>query len=38
MLTFMLVGMLTGDLFYGITGLAFWYLLGLAIRREHETR
>jgi O-antigen ligase len=34
MLVFLLVGMLAGDLLYGMTGVAFWYLLGLAVRRE----
>jgi hypothetical protein len=38
MLAFMAAGMLTGDLLYGLTGVAFWYVLGLASRREHGER
>jgi putative inorganic carbon (HCO3(-)) transporter len=30
------VGMLTGDLLYGITGMILWYLLGMAVRRSEE--
>jgi hypothetical protein len=30
------VGMLTGDLLFGVTGIAFWYVLGLAIRESQR--
>lgn len=38
MLAFVAVAMLAGDLLYGVTGVAFWYLVGLAIGREQKTR
>jgi putative inorganic carbon (HCO3(-)) transporter len=34
---FTLIGMLTGDLLYGVTGVAFWYVLGLAIREDERS-
>lgn len=34
---FSLVGMLTGDLLFGVTGVAFWYVLGLAIREDERS-
>jgi putative inorganic carbon (HCO3(-)) transporter len=37
-IVFSLVGMFTGDLLFGITGIAFWYVLGMAIGRDEATR
>ncbi len=34
LLFFILVAAWSGDLFYGVTGIAFWYLLGVAWRRD----
>ncbi|HEY7623099.1 MAG TPA: O-antigen ligase family protein [Solirubrobacteraceae bacterium] len=34
MLGFLAFGLLTGDLLYGITGMIFWYLLGVGVRRS----
>jgi hypothetical protein len=34
LIVFVLVASLTGDMFYGITGIVFWYLLGAAWRRQ----
>jgi O-antigen ligase len=34
---FALIGMLAGDLLFGITGVAFWYVLGLAIREDERS-
>jgi hypothetical protein len=34
MLGFLMVGMLGGDLLYGVTGMIFWYLLGVAVKRS----
>jgi hypothetical protein len=31
---YFVVGLFGGDLLYGITGMAFWYLLGIGIRRS----
>jgi O-Antigen ligase len=36
MLGFLVVGLLGGDLLYGITGMIFWYLLGVAVGRNEE--
>lgn len=37
LVVFFLVGMLAGDLLYGVTGMAFWYVLGVAVQRnEHR--
>jgi putative inorganic carbon (HCO3(-)) transporter len=36
MLGFLLVGMIGGDLLYGVTGMVFWYLLGVAVRRSES--
>ena len=36
-IVFSLVGMFTGDLLFGITGVAFWYVLGMAIGRDEAT-
>lgn len=30
----LLVGMLTSDLLYGVTGIMLWYLIGVAVRRD----
>ncbi len=38
MLAFVAVAMLAGDLLYGLTGVVFWYLAGLAIGRERQTQ
>jgi hypothetical protein len=34
MLGFLLVGMVGGDLLYGVTGMVFWYLLGVTVKRS----
>lgn len=36
LIVFCLVGMLTGDLLFGVTGVAFWYVLGLGIRESER--
>lgn len=36
LVVFNVVGMLTGDLLFGVTGIAFWYVLGLAIRESER--
>jgi O-antigen ligase len=38
LLFFILVAAWSGDLFYGVTGIAFWYLLGVAWRRDDVRR
>lgn len=35
-LVFLTAAMFTGDYFFGITGVAFWYLSGLAVRRGEQ--
>jgi O-antigen ligase len=34
MISFLLVGMIGGDLLYGVSGMAFWFLLGVSVRRS----
>ncbi|HEX7300577.1 MAG TPA: O-antigen ligase family protein [Solirubrobacteraceae bacterium] len=34
MLSFLFVGMVGGDLLYGVTGMVFWYLVGVAVKRS----
>jgi hypothetical protein len=36
MLGFLLIGMIGGDLFYGVTGMIFWYLLGVVVKRSES--
>jgi putative inorganic carbon (HCO3(-)) transporter len=38
LLVFILIAAWSGDLFYGVTGIAFWYLLGVAWRRDDHRR
>ena len=37
-LVMLVVLMLTGDVFYGVSGLALWYLIGVAVRGSDEQR
>lgn len=35
-LTFLVIAMLAGDTLFGVTGMVFWYISGLAMRREED--
>ena len=36
LLGYFAIGLLVGDLLYGVTGMIFWYLLGVGVRRSED--